>query len=127
MELAADKTHIKWMSRFSPNPASRFQFLDLVIEDLVGEGAPQDAGVTKRIKSTALAEPMLAGNLISEESTAAVVNVTIRLPDDDMTIAVHKVAASARELRDIFAERYPYIELTREQVMVSTTPSSLPL
>lgn len=55
LELAVDKTHIKRMSRFSPDPATRFQFLGFEFywgRSTKGEAHMKCRTATKKLKAT---------------------------------------------------------------------------
>ncbi|MGX5173120.1 efflux RND transporter permease subunit [Aliikangiella sp. IMCC44653] len=95
---------------------------ELIIEDLILE--PEDLNPTTiaRAKKVALSEPLLVKKLISEKADVAVVNVTIRLPGNDKSAEVPKVARSVRDIRDRFAEKYPDTQfLLSGMIMMNTS------
>ncbi len=94
---------------------------DLIIEDLVLEAEFLNEESIARVKRVSLSEPVLLKKLISAESTAAVVNVTIRLPGDDMTQEVPEIAKSVRAIRDDFKKRYPEIDFMLSGMIMMNT------
>ncbi len=95
---------------------------NLIIEDLILEAELLDDESIARVKQVALSEPVLHKKLISDTSTAAVVNVTVRLPGVDMSSEVPEIAASARAIRDDYKARYPEIDfMLSGMVMMNTS------
>jgi len=112
-ELTNEAWQVTYSSRVDSITNFQYSYAegdDLIIEDLVLEANMLDEESIARTKRVSLSEPILLKKLISQESTAAVVNVTIRLPGNDMTSEVPEIAASVRAIRDDFAERYPEID-----------------
>jgi len=84
---------------------------DLVVEDLV-EGAEDlsDADL-ERIRSVAMAEPLLLRRLISDKEDVTGVNVTIQLPGKDSQREVPKVAAYVRKLAEQVRQEDPNLDV----------------
>jgi len=121
-------TNEAWMATHSSRVDSitNFQYSfaegdDLIIEDLVLEAEYLDEQSIAKVKRVSLSEPVLLKKLISAESTAAVVNITIRLPGDDMTKEVPEIAKSVRAIRDDFKERYPEIDFMLSGMIMMNT------
>ncbi|MCP4412442.1 MAG: MMPL family transporter, partial [Gammaproteobacteria bacterium] len=121
-------TNEAWMVTHSSrvDSISNFQYSfaegdDLIIEDLVLEAEFLDEESIARVKRVSLSEPVLLKKLISAESTAAVVNVTIRLPGVDMTKEVPEIAKSVRAIRDDFIKRYPEIDFMLSGMIMMNT------
>jgi len=82
---------------------------DLLVEDLVGKVETLVNGDRERIRDIALHEPILIDRLVSPDSRAAAVNVTVELPGVDPTNEVPEVVAYARSMVKEFEARYPDI------------------
>lgn len=82
---------------------------ELIVEDLVGTGEIT-AAVADRARDVALAEPLLAKRLVSEDARATGVNVRISLPgesQDELPATVEHV----RMLVDQYRAEYPDVEI----------------
>ncbi len=71
---------------------------DLIVDDLVPDGASIDAAGYQSIRDIAINEPLLVHRLISGNGQVTGVNVTIQLPDDGTGKEVPEVTAFARDL-----------------------------
>lgn len=80
---------------------------DLIVEDLVMEGAPLEANDLQRISEVATQEPLLVNKLVSPEGHVAVVNVTIQLPGKNEVTEGPEVAVKVRELKAQFEQAMP--------------------
>ncbi|TQV89729.1 efflux RND transporter permease subunit [Aliikangiella coralliicola] len=123
-ELTNEAWQVTYNSRVDSITNFQYSFAegdDLMIEDLVLEADMLDDELIARAKRVSLSEPILKKKLISENSDAAVVNVTIRLPAIDMTAEVPEVAASVRAIRDDFAKRYPDIQFMLSGMIMMNT------
>lgn len=121
-------TNEAWMITYNSRVDSitNFQYSyaegdDLMIEDLVLEADMLDDEMIQRVKRVSLSEPVLHKKLIAEDGSATVVNVTIRLPGENMSGEVPEVAASARAIRDEFSERYPDIDFMLSGLIMMNT------
>lgn len=82
---------------------------ELTIEDLVNKDL--SAQTLESLKTVALAEPLIAGRLISPRGDVAGVNLTLQLPESDGGREVPKAAEAARILaRDLLSE-HPEIKI----------------
>ena len=84
---------------------------DILVRDLVDEAARGDAGERSRIRAIALADPRLAARLIARDGAVGGINVTLRLPGEDVLAEGLGVAESARGLKDEVRERFPGIDV----------------
>lgn len=71
---------------------------DLIVEDLISNATSFTQRELTRIEHLAISEPTLVDKLVARDGSAAVVNVTIHLPGENMLIEEPEVAAAAREL-----------------------------
>jgi len=94
---------------------------DLIIEDLILEADDLDQASIERTKQISLSEPLLQKKLIAPNGDSAVVNITILLPGVDKSKETPLVAASARELRDRFAAKYPNIDFMLSGMIMMNT------
>jgi len=94
---------------------------DLIIEDLILEADDLDPESIERTKQISLSEPLLRKKLIAPNGDSAVVNITILLPGADKSKETPLVAASARELRDKFAAKYPEIDFMLSGMIMMNT------
>ena len=84
---------------------------DILVRDLVDEAARGDAGERSRIRAVALADPRLAARLIARDGAVGGINVTLRLPGEDVLAEGLRVSEFARGLKDEVRERFPGIDL----------------
>ena len=84
---------------------------DLLVRDLVGESAINDAAERSKIRAVALAEPRLAARLIAIDGAVSGINVDVQLPGKDDLQESSRIAESARQVADEFRERFPGIEI----------------
>ncbi len=82
---------------------------DLYVEDLVTDASSKTSDDLQKIRNIALDEPLLVHRLVNEEGTVAAINITVKLPGEDVSenpILVAKV----REMTNAFEEKYPGLE-----------------
>jgi uncharacterized protein len=79
---------------------------DLIVQDLVENAHRFTDSQLKKVKSVALAEPLLMGRLITSKSDITGINVTINRPQKSIT-ETPEVATFVREMRDRFQQKYP--------------------
>ena len=111
-----DLTEAAWQIPFSTrvDALTNFQHTwadgdDLIVEDLV-PGGEITLEVAARVESVSLAEPLLAGRLVSHDGSTTGVNVRVNLPglsDDELPEAVEYI----RGLEADFRERHPELEI----------------
>jgi hypothetical protein len=83
---------------------------DLTVEDLVRNAGQLSAGELASRKAIALAEPLLAGNLIAHDAITSGINVTVQYPELSTT-EVPTAINFARELAAGIEKDYPEIEV----------------
>ncbi|MFT5134105.1 MAG: putative RND superfamily exporter protein [Gammaproteobacteria bacterium] len=100
---------------------------DLIVEDLVAENADYDEVAIQKIKSVALAEPLLVNRLISSDAKVASVNINISIQGEEAHIVNTKAVTAARELLDEFHLKFPAIQtyLTGTCVMMMAFPEAI--
>lgn len=80
---------------------------DLIVEDLVLEGAPLEAEDLERIRQVATSDPQLLHRLVDPEARVSMVNVTIQLPGKDPVTEGPEVATKVRQLAADFEAANP--------------------
>jgi predicted RND superfamily exporter protein len=83
---------------------------DLIVEDLVVGAAGLSVAELQAVESIALAEPLLYGQLISEQADVTSVAVTLNLPQQSAT-EVPQAVAKARALKAALQQQYPQMEI----------------
>ena len=118
LEASAWLTEQSWQIPYSSRVDSLTNFQhttadgdDILVRDLVDEAVRGDAGERSRIRAVALAEPRLAGRLLSRDGGVGGINVTVQLPGEDTLREGPRVAESARALADEVRERFPGIDV----------------
>ena len=86
---------------------------DLLVNDLVPDPDTLSDTDIAQLREIALAEPALAGALLSRRAHVASVNVRLEMPGDSReTSEVNlEVMQAARALRDAFEARYPHLDI----------------
>ncbi len=84
---------------------------DLTVSDLVSDPGSLTDQQLQRIRDTALAEPLLRGQLIGTDSRVTGVNVTVQLPGVNQTSEVPEIVAAVREIQNRFMEKYPHMDV----------------
>ena len=85
---------------------------DLYVRDLVDPDKISNKEERAWVRKTALADPRLAGNLLSRDGRVSAVNVTVRLPDEDNTAAsIAEVTEFVRELAAEAKKKFPGIDI----------------
>ncbi|MEH6811647.1 MAG: MMPL family transporter [Motiliproteus sp.] len=114
LEAIRKLTEAAWQIPYSTrvDSISNYQYTfaeedDLIVEDLVTEGAPLESIDLKRIASVSTSEPQLVNKLVSPEGHVAVVNVTIQLPGKNPVTEGPEVATKVRELKAQFEADNP--------------------
>ncbi len=82
---------------------------DLAVRDLVKDAASLSADELDRIRTVALAEPLLVNRLVSGDGSVIGVNVTLQFPEKELD-ETSRAAAFARQLAGEIENRYPHIE-----------------
>ena len=84
---------------------------EILVRELVDESAYGDADKRSRIRTIALAEPVLTGRLLARDGSVAGVNVTVQLPGEDELRETAEVTEYTRKLANEFRERFPGIDV----------------
>lgn len=118
LEAVAVLTKKAWQMPYSirVDSISNFQYSeargdDLIVRDLYKNAQKLSDAQMKKIQKIALAEPLLAGRLISPDSKVTAVNVTIQLPGKSEMTEVPKVVTAARKMADEIRSAYPQMEV----------------
>ncbi|MBV6631791.1 MAG: MMPL family transporter [Alphaproteobacteria bacterium] len=90
---------------------------DLIVEDLVIDGAGLNAQTRAEKQQIALAEPLLRNQLITPSVDATAVNVVLQFPEKDLT-EVPSAVNAARELRAEIASQFSDLEIKLTGVAV---------
>lgn len=127
LEAVFELTTEAWKLPFSQRVDSltNFQYTsaqqdDLTVRDLVLDPSILSATDRKNVLEIALAEPMLAGRLLSKDGFTTAVNVTFQAPDDSqaMKAAFTEAAAAARSIVADLVEKYPEITVALSGVVM---------
>ncbi|MDE0154290.1 MAG: MMPL family transporter [Gammaproteobacteria bacterium] len=110
---------------------------DLSVNDLVDPAKIGNADERSRIRTTALADPRLAGNLLARDGGVSAVNVTVQLAEENEAFTIPEVAGFARTLAAETERQFPGIEVrlvgtviinhTFTEASVAATQTFLPL
>lgn len=84
---------------------------NLLVADLVPDVEALTPAELARIRTVALAEPLLVRRLVSDDGTVAAVNVPVRLPGLKPLVEQPEVALAARALAAAIEKRHPAVDL----------------
>lgn len=115
LTLIQEYTEQAWQAPFSSRVDSLSNYQntwseedDMIVEDMVMYPDALSADDLERIRSTALAEPSLAGRILSPDSKVSLINITLQLPDvQDNTQNVAAVVEFVTNLSAEFKQQYP--------------------
>ncbi len=115
LQAVAEVTEAAWQLPYSTRVDSLTNFQwshaeddDMIVEDLVSDLESPDI---EKIKSVAMSEPRLLGQLVPDRGHVTGVNVTVQLPGVDPNVENPEVVTAAREIRDQIAAKYPDIDI----------------
>ena len=118
LEATAWLTEQSWQIPYSTRVDSVINFQhttadgdDILVRDLVDEAVRGDAAERSRIRAIALAEPRLAGRLISRDGGIGGINVVVQLPGEDEAVEGPRAAEFARGLAREVRKRFPGIDV----------------
>jgi predicted RND superfamily exporter protein len=80
---------------------------DMIVEDLVYDLTDLDQERLAYIRKVALNEPNLLNRLISSKGDVTVINVSVNLPDGDLTAEVKRITESIKALTGKYKAKYP--------------------
>ena len=123
-ELTAEAWQTPFSSRV--DAITNFQYTkavedDLYVDDLVEDAASKTPAELQEIKKIATEEPLLVNRLVDEAGTITAINITVKLPGEDMTENT-QVVTFIRDLVADFQETYPHLK-TYESGMVMLSNS----
>ena len=84
---------------------------DLIVEDLFRDSAQMDNAERYRRGDVALSEPLLRGQLVTDDGSVTAVNVVLQYPEQSLT-EVPEAVAFARDLRDTVEAEHPQINVS---------------
>lgn len=84
---------------------------DLFVRDLVDPSKLSDPDEQAHIRTTALAEPRLVGNLVAPDGAVSAVNVTVELPPENEAARVPVIAKFVYDLAAEAEKRFPGIDI----------------
>jgi predicted RND superfamily exporter protein len=113
-ELTASSWNTPYSSRV--DAITNFQYTraegdDLYVDDLSYESTTKTAAEIKKIREVALKEPLLMHRLINEEGSVTAINITVRLPGEDMAKEIPEVTIATREMVAAFQEKYSQFDI----------------
>lgn len=116
--LIKELTDEAWQTPFSTRVDSitnyqhtRAEEDDLVVEDLILELDTINSDSIALTKEVSTTEPALVNRLVSPDGKAAVVNITIQLPEkENRTAEIIEITDYVKEMTDRYAEKYPNAE-----------------
>ncbi|MEH6357353.1 MAG: MMPL family transporter [Pseudomonadales bacterium] len=118
LALVEDLTEKSWQTPFSTrvDSLSNFQHTeaeedDLIVRNLVENGATLSNEELDAIKTVALSEPLLAKRLVSPEGHVTAVNITIHLPGLNEIEETPQVVNFVRALADDIRAKHPDMEV----------------
>ena len=82
---------------------------DLFVEDLVYEANAKTSEDLTKIEQVALNEPLLVHRLVNEEGTVAAINITVKLPGEDVS-ENPTLVAKVREMTSAFEAKNPNLK-----------------
>ena len=114
LTLVGELTERAWQLPYSNrvDSVTNFQYTsadgdDLTVRDLVASPATLDGPALAQVREVALAEPLLAANLVASDGRVAAVNVTVQLPRVDEQAEIPTVVDAARRLAQDIEAKYP--------------------
>lgn len=116
--LIKELTDEAWQTPFSTRVDSitnyqhtRAEEDDLVVEDLILELDTINSDSIALTKEVSTTEPALVNRLVSPDGKAAVVNITIQLPEkENRTAEIIEITDYVKAMTDRYAEKYPNAE-----------------
>ncbi|UXD87227.1 efflux RND transporter permease subunit [Thalassolituus hydrocarboniclasticus] len=118
LTLLAELTEQAWQTPFSSRVDSVVNFQhtwseydDMIVEDLVQNPQGLTPAELQRIRNIAINEPNLNGGLVAADGRAAIVNITVQIPDatetNDNTAEVIEVVDFVKAMTTELSSRYP--------------------
>lgn len=114
LKLIADMTEESWQTPLSTriDSIANFQHTwseddDMIVEQLVLDADSITNQQVEQIKQIALAEPNLVNRLVSESGEAAIISITVLLPEGDKSAANAQISEFIWNMTDEFKAQYP--------------------
>ena len=115
LQLIAEITDAGWQTPYSSrvDSVTNFQhtwseYDDMMVEDLVLNADELSSDYLARVSSVAMTEPTLYGGLVAKDGSAAIVNITVQIPDKpNNTAEVIEVKDFVNSMTADLAQRYP--------------------
>ncbi|MAQ99071.1 MAG: RND transporter [Oceanospirillaceae bacterium] len=126
LNLVREFTDMSWQTPYSSRVDSltNFQYTwseydDMMVDNLVPDQDEFTSEELERIRSIALDEPSLRGNLISPDSKATMINIILQLPDDqtDKTAIVSKVKLYVDGMIEKLKQEHPGVSFYQTGVI----------
>ncbi len=83
---------------------------DLIVEDLVTNASQLNSAQLDRVRDIALAEPLIRGQLLTDNSAVTAINVVLQYPEKTLT-EVPEAVADARALRQRIEAEHPQLKV----------------
>lgn len=80
---------------------------DLIVQDMAKNASTYTPAQLLAVKKAVLGEPALLRRLISESGHVTGVNITLSMPEDELTTATPAIAKDARKIAKELEQRYP--------------------
>lgn len=80
---------------------------DLIVQDMAKNASTYTSDQLLAVKKAVLGEPALLRRLISESGHVTGVNITLSMPEDELTTATPAIAKDARKIAKELEQRYP--------------------
>ncbi len=117
LEAAVWLTDRMWHTPYSSRVDSiaNFQTMmaegdDLIVRDLVDPNKLDDAQQRQTIRTDALSDPRLAGNLLATDGAVSAVNTMVKLPEQNSAAAIAEVANFTRDVVAQASEQFEGID-----------------
>ena len=118
LETAVWLTDQAWQTPYSTRVDSIANFQhttasgdDLLVRNLVDPARLGEGKHRTLIRTVALADPRLVGNLVSRDGSVSAVNVNVELPAENQTARISEISGFARDLAMHAEERFPGIDV----------------
>ncbi len=113
-ELTAESWNTPYSSRV--DAITNFQHTravedDLYVDDLSYESSTKTDAEIKEIREIALKEPLLVHRIINEKGSVTAINITVKLPGENMAEEIPEVTIATREMVAQFQEKYPQFDI----------------
>ncbi|WP_242203463.1 efflux RND transporter permease subunit [Aestuariivivens insulae] len=113
-ELTAEAWNTPYSSRV--DAITNFQYTraegdDLYVDDLSYESSLKTNEEIAKIKEVALKEPLLVDRIINKEGSVTAINITVKLPGENVNEIPGEVTPFVRNMISNFKDKYPNFEI----------------